>query len=69
MEDESRIERLKTFLIVTSFGAKLKGGGNLKETDLWLLKSDKKDVIDVPSWGKTSKEVIEKIKQAHKRNG
>lgn len=40
----SALFRLHAFSVVAGFGAKKKGGGDLKPEDLWKVKFDKKSV-------------------------
>ena len=52
--------RTVTFHIVRASGAKLKGGGEIKITDLWKLPSDVEEAPE-PSWAETSKELKRSI--------
>ena len=54
--------RLQTLLIVQASGVKLKGGSDLKPTDLWLLPGEKKEYITKKVWG--DKEDYENMKAA-----
>lgn len=58
----SRLIRLQTYYNITAFGAKTKGGGNLKPTDLWELESDINSPGETfPSWASTSIEMRKKL--------
>ena len=59
--------RLQTLFIVQASGAKAKGGGELKETDLWLLPNEKKQMTDKKVWGskEDAEELKRKIEKAH----
>ena len=52
---------MQTYHIVTSSGAKLKSGGDIKVTDLWKLNSDKEDEKEVPSFAASSIELRNEI--------
>ena len=64
--EQMALVRLQTLLIVQASGAKLKGGGDLKLTDLWLLPNEKKEFTTKKVWGtpeeyENRKAALEKI--------
>lgn len=64
--EQMALVRLQTLLIVQASGAKLKGGGDLKLTDLWLLPNEKKEFTTKKVWGSAEdyelmKSTIEKV--------
>jgi len=68
-EEHSALIRLQTYHIVTSNGAKLKSGGDIKVTDLWRLNSDIEEDKLVPSFAASSLELRNQIlEQQRKQN-
>lgn len=66
-EEHARLVRIQTYYIITSFGAKLKNGGDISLTDIWKLPGDNEEEdATVPSWAATSIEFRNEIIKRYK---
>ncbi len=62
---QSALVRIQTLILAQSTGAKRKGGGDLKATDLWLLEGEDKQASNTFVWPENVQEFKEKMQKAH----